>query len=279
MTLPLPILDHVVVNARDRIDDAAATYARLGFALTPRGFHTLGSSNHLAVLGTDYLELLGVPKGSDARPELSAAPTGLNGIVFQTTDAAATSEALQAAGVGIGPARQFSRPVDIAGEARDAAFRTTALPADAVRAGRVYFCEHMTPELVWRDEWRRHPNGAVAIARAVIASDDPARLGRLFRAMFGKEAVRRTDDGFALVAGLARIEIVTPSALWESFGAAAPDSRGRAEYMAALTLRTTSLDMAEQALDAGGIRGVDRIGASVLVPAAEAFGVTIEFSV
>ncbi len=73
--------------------------------------------------------------------------------------------------------------------------------------------------------------------------------------------------------------MVTPAALWELFGDAAPDSRGRRDYMAALTFRTVSLDAAETALEAGGIRGVDRIGTSVLVPAAEAFGVTLEFSV
>jgi hypothetical protein len=72
---------------------------------------------------------------------------------------------------------------------------------------------------------------------------------------------------------------VNPGALWEMFGGAAPDSRGRRDYMAALTFRTLSLDAAETALEAGGIRGVDRIGTSVLVPATEAFGVTIEFSV
>ena len=38
---PVPVLDHAVVNVRDRIDEAAATYARLGFTLTPRGYHTL----------------------------------------------------------------------------------------------------------------------------------------------------------------------------------------------------------------------------------------------
>ena len=58
------------------------------------------------------------------------------------------------------------------------------------------------------------------------------------------------------------------------FGGAAPDSRGRRDYMAALTFRTLSLDAAETALEAGGIRGGDRIGTSVLVPATEAFGVT-----
>ena len=62
-------------------------------------------------------------------------------------------------------------------------------------------------------------------------------------------------------------------------GEAAPDSRGRSDYMAALTIRTLSLDAVETALEAGGIRGWDRIGTSVPVPARAAFGVTIEFSV
>jgi hypothetical protein len=30
-TLPVPTLDHVVVNVRDRIDEGADTYRRLGF--------------------------------------------------------------------------------------------------------------------------------------------------------------------------------------------------------------------------------------------------------
>ena len=62
-----PILDHVVINVRDGLDAAAALYARLGFTLTPRGHHTLGSSNNLAILGTDYLELLGVQPAAPAR--------------------------------------------------------------------------------------------------------------------------------------------------------------------------------------------------------------------
>src|SRR5580692_2114904 len=64
--LPVPTLDHVVVNVRDRIDEAAETYCRLGFTLTPRGYHTLGSINHLAMFGTDYLELIGVPEGASS---------------------------------------------------------------------------------------------------------------------------------------------------------------------------------------------------------------------
>jgi len=53
--LPVPTLDHVVVNVRDQIDAGLHTYERLGFTMTPRGYHTLGSMNHLAILGTEYL--------------------------------------------------------------------------------------------------------------------------------------------------------------------------------------------------------------------------------
>ena len=62
MTLPVATLDHVVINARDDMDRAADIYRRLGFTLTERGYHSLGSMNHLAMFGTDYLELIAVPK-------------------------------------------------------------------------------------------------------------------------------------------------------------------------------------------------------------------------
>ena len=71
-------------------------------------------------------------------------------------------------------------------------------------------------------------------------------------------------------------------ARWDGLHAvvtAGADYLVRLAAKAALTLRTASLDAAETALEAGGIRGVDRIGTSVLVPAAAAFGVTVEFSV
>ncbi len=64
MTLPVPTLDHVVINARDDMDRAADIYRRLGFTLTERGYHSLGSMNHLAMFGTDYLELIAIPKSA-----------------------------------------------------------------------------------------------------------------------------------------------------------------------------------------------------------------------
>ena len=87
MALPSPVLDHVVIDVRDRIDEAMRSFSALGFRLIARGRHTLGSVNHLAMFTTDYLELLGFGEGGATRPELARFPAGLNGLVFKTTDA------------------------------------------------------------------------------------------------------------------------------------------------------------------------------------------------
>jgi hypothetical protein len=275
--LPVPTLDHVVVNVRDRIDDGLETYRRLGFTLTPRGYHTLGSMNHLAVFGTEYLELIAAPPGDTRRAEILAAPCGLNGLVFGTEDAASVYAALNGAGVPVEPPNEFSRPVELPnGERRDAVFRTVRLKPGTTEAGRLYFCHHLTPDLVWRDAWRHHPNGAIGVIRAVIAAENPAELADLFVRMFGDGAVRHDGDGRALIVGLSRFDVVTPATLAASFGAAAPDAAGRTAFMAALTLRTRSLDQTAAALETGGVRAL-REPERIVVPAAAAFGATLEF--
>ena len=55
-------------------------------------------------------------------------------------------------------------------------FRTVRMQPGVVPAGRVYFCHHFTRHLVWRDEWRRHPNGVVgehiALCARIVAVAD-----------------------------------------------------------------------------------------------------------
>ncbi len=276
MAQPIPAIDHVVINACDRLDEAAAVYHRLGFLLTPRGHHTLGSINNLAILGTDYIELLGVMPGAGGRTDVLDWPTGLNGLVFKTFDSDGTFAALQDASVPALPPQAFSRPVEMPGGPRDAAFRTVRLERDAVPAGRMFFCQHLTPELVWHDPWRSHPNGALGILRAVVCAADPSGLGGLFARMFGTDSVRQTADGCSLSAGLSRIDVVTPGALDAEFGSDAPEADGRDQFMAALVLRTLSLERASRALRDGCIAATQD-GNGVTVAAKAAFGVTLMF--
>ncbi len=276
MTLPTPTLDHVVVNARERMDDAAQLYRRLGFQLTPRGYHTLGSINHLAIFGTDYLELIGVPPGSP-RSEVLEWPDGLNGLVFGTEDSASVHAALAAAGVESSAPKEFSRPVDLPGGPQDAVFRTVSLPRSLASAGRLYFCHHFTRGLVWRDEWRVHPNGVVGVAGAVIAAHAPDVHADLFRRMFGPDAVSAINGGFRLAVGLSSFDVLSPEALTGLYATAAAPSDGRKSWMAALRLRTHAVGTAASVLREGEIAFVEA-GGRIVVPSTETMGVTLEFT-
>ena len=271
-----PILDHVVLDVSDRMDNAARVFARLGFQLTPRGYHTLGSTNHLAMFATDYLELLGFGKRGAKRPELATFPIGLNGLVFKTANAEATYAQANRGGLPILPVQTFSRPVTLDGADRDARFRTTRLDPTKIPMGRVYFCEHLTPELVWRPEWQRHPNGAQAISRVVVATADPQRTADLFRGLFGQSAVASRDGSCMVDAGRARVELLAPSAVATEFGDAAAEAAGRREYLVGFELKVESIATTRELLhDVPGLRvEPDRL----VVPAIAAFNTTLVFA-
>jgi hypothetical protein len=276
VSLPAPVLDHVVIDVRDRIDEAMRCFASLGFRLTPRGRHTLGSVNHLAMFATDYLELLGFGEDGATRTEIARFPRGLNGLVFKTTDADLVHRQAQAAALAVLPVQSFSRPVALAGASYDARFRTTRLDPDKITIGRVYFCEHLTPDLVWRPEWQTHPNGANAIARVVVATADPQRAAGLFRDLFGAHAVAERNGRQVMTAGTAQVELSPPNMIAAEFGAAASEPAGRAGYMAALGIKVRSLRETAQMLHA--VTGVRVEPRRLVVPAAAAFNTTIVFS-
>jgi catechol 2,3-dioxygenase-like lactoylglutathione lyase family enzyme len=278
MTLPVATLDHVVINARDDMDHAADTYRRLGFTLTERGYHSLGSMNHLAMFGTDYLELIAVPKGATSgRLDILNFPFGLNGLVFGSEDSAVTYAELAKAGVAVEAPVEFTRPVKYAGGQGDARFRTVRMKNGVVPYGRVYWCHHFTRELVWRDEWRHHANRTVAIQRALIVEPDPAAASKLYADMFGLEAIHDIAGGKSLIVGNARYDIVTEAALKAEFGDAVPDAQGRPAYMAGLTFRTLSLAEAARTLQGGKIEGVLQRADRLVVPARQAINAVLEF--
>jgi len=276
-SLPLPLIDHAVVNVGVRMAEAAEQYGRLGFTLTPLGRHTLGSINHLAMFGHDYIEILGIPGGGNGRADVIADAEGLAAIAFATEDADHVHAALAGAGVPVEEPLAFARPVALPEGICDARFRVTRLAADATPAGRLFFCAHQTRNMVWRDEWRRHANGALGVRSVVIAAARPETPAALFARMFGAEAVVDIPGGKRLTAGLANIDILAPEAVARRYGAAALPSGGREAAMVALVLRTASLALTATAVRSGGIEDAEISAARVLVPARAAMGAVLEF--
>jgi len=276
--LEIPAIDHVVIDVGEQLDEAARRFRSLGFHLTERSQHTLGSANHLAMFDTSYLELLS--PGNGARPELMDVPIGMNGLVFAMDDAQAMHDDFVRRQVPAQPVQNFSRnallPDGTQGTAR---FSVVRQPPRTVFDGRVYFCQHLTPELVWRPEWQDHPNGAVAIAQLVIAADDPQNVANGFDRLFGagsSVAVQGTNATHRLMAGGVPIEIWPSAAFEQAYSDARPQAAGRASYLALWSVRVRSVSAAAELLRRNGVPfdrpSVDRL----LVPAAEGMNVALE---
>ena len=272
-----PVLDHMVIDVRDQMREAADRFRRLGFSLTPRGEHSLGSINHLAVFADNYLELLGYEPGKPLRPDILQYPAGLNGLVFNSEDSATTYRKMLENNVPAEEPIALFRPVELGdGKREDARFRVVRLPGQTIPGVRTYFCHHFMKHLVWRDEWRSHPNGAVNIERVIMVSPDPERVGTVFRKMFGAGSVHAEGPGtVSLVMQNSRVEVVLQDGIEQLFGQAAPDPSGRENYLAGLSIRTANLAQSEQAL--GHMNGVRVESGRVVIAAAEAFNTALEF--
>ena len=174
------------------------------------------------------------------------------------------------------PPVEFTRPVKYTGGQGDARFRTVRMKAGVVPYGRVYYCHHFTRDLVWRDEWRHHANGTVAVARAVIVEPDPAAGAKLYADMFGPEAVRDIKGGKTVVIGNSRFDIVTEAALKASSATPRPTPRAaRPTWRASPCARSRS-PRRRAALQAGKIDFIQKAG-RLVVPAKEAMNAVLEF--
>src|SRR5262249_54952908 len=139
-----------------------------------------------------------------------------------------------------------------------------------------YFCEHLTPDLVWRREWQTHPNGACAVSRVVVATGDPRQTAKLFRDLFGSDAVAERDGRQVMAAGSALVEVGLPNIVAAEFGEVAAERAGGAEYMAVLGIKVRSLyETAQQLRQVSGVKAEP---GRLVVSAGGAFNTTIVFS-
>lgn len=270
-------IDHVVLLVRD-LERARATYERLGFTLTPRGYHTLGSQNHCIVFDRDYLELLAVPQPHAALQyftDFLATAEGLGALALATDDAEGAQRELVAAGVGADPPLDFSRPVQFPGGARSAAFRIVQLPAAQTPGCRTFLCQHFTPELVWRDEYRSHPAGVTGIAAIGIVVEDPASGAAGYARLFDAKP-RRIAEGLLVETGTAPIAIGSRARLGHRLDGVALPARAR-PLVAALFLRVADRSRAAHALERGGFSPFTLADGSIAVGADRAHGVALVF--
>ncbi|MGO8911939.1 MAG: VOC family protein [Bradyrhizobium sp.] len=236
-------LDHVVINTLFDMDGAASLMSRLGFTLTPRGFHSLGSINHLMVFEDHYLELVGLPLATDVlRRDVLESPRGLNGLVFQAGDIDACLSQLRHSGLSMLEPQSFSRPVTIDGIEHLAQFRTVRTTPELFEAGRVYYCQHHTPELVWHRQWMSHANGCRGLSELVVVTAAiETDLSRYAKAAQAHAENRGGDIWTIEVGGGFRITLMSPARYRERYGERCVEADGRNSFFGAIVFKAADV--------------------------------------
>jgi catechol 2,3-dioxygenase-like lactoylglutathione lyase family enzyme len=266
-------IDHVVVLVRD-LDRARDAYARMGFTLTPRGYHTLGSQNHCIMFARDYIELLAVPKPHPAMQYFSdflARGDGLGAIALASGNAAAARAELKGSGIGAEAPLDFSRPVE-GGEAK---FRIVQLPSEATPGCRTFICQHFTRELVWRPQFQSHALGATALAGLAVSTEEPGAVTTRYAGVFAEEP-RRVEEGLVVDTGSAPIAVAAPGGLRRRLDGASLPARP-SPLVAALFVRVADRTAAAAALRRGGYAPVQLKDGSYALDANDAHGVALVF--
>lgn len=268
------MFDHAVLNLHYDLDAGEELFNSLGFKIAPRGYHSLGSMNHLIVFETNYLELIGLdPSNPNPRKELLDWPVGLNGLVYGSDDVDVTLARLRSQQLPVLEPKAFSRPVTIDGIATEARFRTVHMDPGFFSASRLYFCEHLTPDLVWNDAFIQHPNTASRLKRLLVVAEDlDAQASRLARVVGAK------SDSYARVdSGGTRIDFNSKQRLADLYR----DNvrlEGPLPRVVGMSFGIRSLNALKASLDSRWIgKLIEPDCHRLIVPAAECFGVMLEF--
>jgi catechol 2,3-dioxygenase-like lactoylglutathione lyase family enzyme len=270
-------IDHVVIAVRD-LDSTRDSYRRMGFTVTPRGYHTLGSQNHCVMFGQDYFELLMVPQrlpGREYYYDFVRIGDGLAAVALKTDNARGAFGELTAAALAPSDPVDFSRPVQLAEGAKAACFRITQLGLEQTPGGQVFLCQHFTRDVVWRPEYQTHANTATGLAAVAILSADIGATAAAYERLFDVKA-KAIGEGLLIETGDTPIAVVSEPALAKRLPGIWISARHQ-PCMAALFVRVADRDTAERSLRAGGLQPRRMPDGSVAVGAAEAHGVALVF--
>jgi catechol 2,3-dioxygenase-like lactoylglutathione lyase family enzyme len=277
MPLSVKAIDHLVIRVAD-LDVGQKLFERLGFTLTPRGFHAgRGSANHTAPLPSgNYFELIYLPPGADA--PFPDRPEGPVALALAPTDSHTVHAELAALGYHVDPPRDLARPVHLPEGTREARFINLNFPPIAPQAVGFFACQHLTRDLVWRPEWEGHANGAERVSETIVVHPSPAEFKATYVGLYG-EAVRADNDGLVVTLGGDKLSFLAPQAFQKRFPMiAVPTDLSERGWFAGATLRVRSLDKVDAVLTAAGIAAVRTPSGSLVVAPSEAANTLLEFA-
>jgi hypothetical protein len=191
-------LDHVAHFVPDS-DAASAALEQLGFTLTPFSpqSHRLqpngplvpaGTGNRCAMFEAGYVEFL-TPTGiTPVADQLRAAIqryVGVHLIAFGTSAPDLDHARLSEQGFDPLTPVALQRPIGTETGEDTARFTVVRVPPGTMPEGRIQYCQHHTPDLVWQKRWLEHGNGAIALAGVLLCVEDPGAAARRYSRFSG----------------------------------------------------------------------------------------------
>ncbi len=229
-------LDHLVIAARD-LDAVAGAYAALGFTLTPRAFHSWGTSNQLVQLDGAFLEILAVVDpdsieqadvdafsfGAFNRDYL-ARHEGISMLVLDSSDPEADRQGFLDRGMTVYAPFSFERAAGQPdGSSRTVAFDLTITTDPGMPHAGFFTCRNRFPENFWRSEYQQHANGAQKLAAAIIVAEEPSDFYEFIEGFSGQRELGLTSFGMeCALANGGSIDVLSPTGFKAFYGDAFP---------------------------------------------------------
>jgi hypothetical protein len=279
-------IDHLVLCVHD-LTRAQQSFGALGFNLTPASEHPFGTRNRLALLANNFIELLAVgdptavPAAAPGRFSFAAhnqaflaQAEGMSMLAWHSADAHADAARFAAQRLGGHAPLDFGREVCLPDGATARFAFSLAFATDPKMPGLAFFtCQQRhAPELFWKPDYQRHPNGALRVVEVVLSAPEPAAQ-QSFLERVTESPAEVAPGRLTFGARGDRITVLGPDALARRLPDLAADGPPR---FRAARLAVTDLDATERQLRRSGV-ACHLVGAVVVVPPAAAHGLALEF--
>ncbi len=222
-------LDHLA-HFVPHIDNAAPALEKLGFTLTPFSAQSnrfepggpllpAGTGNRCIMLKRGYLEFLTPTGDTPVANQLREAMqryVGVHSIIFGT--GAPEADYARLAHEGFSPLEPIAlqRQLDTPQGQDTARFTIVRVAPGVMAEGRIQFCQHHTPELVWQPQWLKHANRATALTAVILCMEDPAEAAARYARFTGLKAAG-DDDRWHVDTSRGRVLFKSPAVIRRVF--------------------------------------------------------------
>jgi hypothetical protein len=196
-------------------------------------------------------------------------------LALGTKDAAQTSRELIERGLHPNGPHALSRLLELPEGDIEPRFALTRLPPEELPAINGFLVQHLTPELLRRPAWVKHPNAAVGIQSVTVAVDNPEEVARRYEKLVGISAVTPTDDTWAVHIGRQVLLFLTAD---DAAGLYADGGAGRSlPTICGITLKSSDLAQTYAALKANKVPAEKLPGGVIRVDREDAIGAVLDF--